>query len=292
MVAFAPTSARVHHGLNNFEPSTPQMQNWVMNNLPDEFEHMLRNVSPGIEFIDLTVPLREAAAAGTRIRVRTLLTAMRHAARSREIAELAVAYRKRGVGGFDIAGAEAGFPPTRHLDAFEYLRRENAHFTIHAGEAFGLPSIWEAIQWCGADRLGHGVRIVDDITTGADGIPVLGGLSAYLRDCPIPPEICPSPNIQPGAAGPVAALGVVAVLASFDRFGSKDEPAKQWRPPPHKWTVGWPAAVALASRHGTEQRAYPGRHCHGQCAPEGHAQRALGNRCATDDGGHGPKQGQ
>ena len=76
----------------------------------------------------------------------------------------------RGVVGFDIAGAEAGFPPTRHLDAFEYLQRENFHFTIHAGEAFGLPSIWEAIQWCGADRLGHGVRIVDDITVDDDGV--------------------------------------------------------------------------------------------------------------------------
>ena len=62
-----------------------------------------------------------------------------------------------------------GFPPTRHLDAFEYLQRENSHFTIHAGEAFGLPSIWEAIQWCGADRLGHGVRIIDDITVDDDG---------------------------------------------------------------------------------------------------------------------------
>jgi adenosine deaminase len=106
----------------------------------------------------------EAAAHGRRVRVGCLLTAMRHAARSREIAELAIRYRDVGVVGFDIAGAEAGFPPTRHLDAFEYLRRENAHFTIHAGEAFGLPSIWEALQWCGADRLGHGVRIVDDIT--------------------------------------------------------------------------------------------------------------------------------
>ena len=147
----------------------------------------------------------EAAAAGTPIRMRTLLTAMRHAARSREIAELAVTYRDREVGGFDIAGAEAGFPPTRHLDAFEYLRRENAHFTIHAGEAFGLPSIWEALQWCGADRLGHGVRIVDDITTGDDGVPVLGGLSAYVRDCRIPLEMCPSSNIQTGAADSVAA---------------------------------------------------------------------------------------
>jgi adenosine deaminase len=116
-----------------------------------------------------------------------------------------VAYRDRGVGGFDIAGAEAGFPPTRHLDAFEYLRRENAHFTIHAGEGFGLPSIWEALQWCGADRLGHGVRIVDDITTGADGIPTLGRLAAYVRDCRIPLEMCPSSNIQTGAADSVSA---------------------------------------------------------------------------------------
>ena len=142
-----------------------------------------------------------AAAAGHPIRVGTLLTAMRHAARSREIAELAVAYRDAGVVGFDIAGAEAGFPPTRHLDAFEYLRRENAHFTIHAGEAFGLPSIWEAIQWCGTDRLGHGVRIVDDVHVATDGSATLGRLAAYVRDKRIPLELCPSSNIQTGAAG-------------------------------------------------------------------------------------------
>ncbi|SIR36075.1 adenosine deaminase [Micromonospora avicenniae] len=141
----------------------------------------------------------EAAAAGKPIRVGTLLTAMRHAARSQEIAELAVRHRDAGVVGFDIAGAEAGFPPTRHLDAFEYLQRENFHFTIHAGEAFGLPSIWQAIQWCGADRLGHGVRIVDDISTeGPD--PVLGRLAAYVRDKRIPLELCPSSNVQTGAA--------------------------------------------------------------------------------------------
>ncbi|CAM5660473.1 Adenosine deaminase [Streptomyces fumanus] len=106
---------------------------------------------------------RRARGNGHRIRVGALLTAMRHAARALEIAELANRYRDRGVVGFDIAGAEAGYPPTRHLDAFEYLKRENNHFTIHAGEAFGLPSIWQALQWCGADRLGHGVRIIDDI---------------------------------------------------------------------------------------------------------------------------------
>ncbi|WP_433722243.1 adenosine deaminase [Actinoplanes sp. CA-051413] len=141
----------------------------------------------------------EAAAQGHHIRIGTLLTAMRHAARSQEIAELAVRYRDTGVVGFDIAGAEAGFPPTRHLDAFEYLQRENFHFTIHAGEAFGLPSIWQAIQWCGADRLGHGVRIVDDITGTS-----LGRLSSYVRDKRIPLELCPSSNVQTGAAPSIA----------------------------------------------------------------------------------------
>ncbi len=141
-----------------------------------------------------------AAAAGRHIRIGAIATAMRHAARSREIAELAVAYRDAGVVGFDIAGAEAGFPPSRHLDAFEYVRRENFHFTIHAGEAFGLPSIWEAIQWCGTDRLGHGVRIVDDIT--ADG--TLGRLAQYVRDKRIPLEMCPSSNVQTGAAPSIA----------------------------------------------------------------------------------------
>ncbi len=148
----------------------------------------------------------EAAAAesGTPIVVRTLLTAMRTAARSTEIAELVVHYRDEGVVGFDIAGAEEGFPPTRHLDAFEYLRRENAHFTIHAGEAFGLPSIWEAIQWCGAERLGHGVRIMDDISREPDGSVHLGRLASYVRDRRVPLEMCPSSNVQTGAAASIA----------------------------------------------------------------------------------------
>jgi len=155
------------------------------------------------------------AAAGGRIVVRQLLTAMRHKARSMEIAHLAVAWRERGVAGFDIAGAEAGFPPTRHLDAFEYLQRENAHFTIHAGEGFGLPSIWQAIQWCGADRLGHGVRIIDDITVAEDGTATLGGLAGYVRDKRIPLEMCPSSNVQTGAAASIAEhpIGLLKKLA-------------------------------------------------------------------------------
>ena len=142
--------------------------------------------------------------SGNGIVVKQLLTAMRHQARSREIAELAVRHRDDGVVGFDIAGAEAGYPPTRHLDAFEYLQRENAHFTIHAGEAFGLPSIWEALQWCGADRLGHGVRLIDDITVDDDGVAHLGRLAQYVRDKRIPLELCPHSNIQTGAAASIA----------------------------------------------------------------------------------------
>ncbi len=137
-----------------------------------------------------------AAADGHEIVVGQLLTAMRHADRGLEIAELVVDHRDRGVFGFDIAGAEDGFPPILHLEAFEYLRRENAHFTIHAGEAFGLPSIWQAIQRCGAERLGHGVRIVDDIDFDAPGGPRLGRLASYVRDRRIPLEMCPSSNLQ------------------------------------------------------------------------------------------------
>ena len=144
------------------------------------------------------------AAAGRPITVRLLVTAMRHAAVSREIAELAIRFRDKGVVGFDIAGAEAGNPPTRHLDAFEYMRDHNARFTIHAGEAFGLPSIHEAIAFCGADRLGHGVRIVDDIdVVEGDGIR-LGRLASILRDKRIPLELCPSSNVQTGAVKSIA----------------------------------------------------------------------------------------
>jgi adenosine deaminase len=155
------------------------------------------------EIVEAVLEGFRVGSAGRGIRVGVLLTALRHAARSFEIAELAIRFRDVGVVGFDIAGAEAGYPPTRHLDAFQYMQRENGHFTIHAGEGFGLPSIWEALQWCGADRLGHGVRIVDDITV-VNGSPVLGRLAAYVRDNRVPLEMCPSSNVQTGAATSVA----------------------------------------------------------------------------------------
>ncbi|WP_326820058.1 adenosine deaminase [Streptosporangium sp. NBC_01639] len=166
-----------------------------------------QHTSAGLSLEEVIEAVQEGFRTGSEgrgIRVGTLLTAMRHQARSMEIAELAVRYRDVGVVGFDIAGAEAGYPPTRHLDAFEYLQRENAHFTIHAGEAFGLPSIWQAIQWCGADRLGHGVRIIDDITVSGDGEAKLGRLAAYVRDKRIPLEMCPTSNLQTGAAASIA----------------------------------------------------------------------------------------
>lgn len=153
-------------------------------------------------------------ASGGRIVVRQLLTAMRQAAPSLEIAELAIRYRDHGVAGFDIAGPEAGYPPTRFLDAFDYVRQENGHATCHAGEAFGLPSIWEAVQWCGADRLGHGVRIIDDIAVAEDGTAKLGLLASYVRDKRIPLEMCPSSNLQTGAAPSIAEhpIGLLADL--------------------------------------------------------------------------------
>jgi adenosine deaminase len=150
----------------------------------------------------------------TGLTARVLLTAMRSAARSREIAELAVRYRDQGVAGFDIAGREAGHPPTRHLDAFQLMSRENGHFTIHAGEGFGLPSIWEALQWCNADRLGHGVRIVDDITVSVDGSVTLGKLAGYVRDTRVPLEMCPTSNVNTGVCASVAEhpIGLLAGL--------------------------------------------------------------------------------
>ncbi len=145
-----------------------------------------------------------AAAAGHPIVMRSLVTAMRQMARSVEVAEVAVRFRDQGVVGFDIAGPEAGYRPTRHLDAFEYVRRENFHITIHAGESFGLPSIWEALQYCGAERLGHGVRIVDDITVRDDGTVELGRLAAFVRDRRVPLEMCPTSNVHTAAAASIA----------------------------------------------------------------------------------------
>jgi adenosine deaminase len=152
--------------------------------MDEAIEAMLRGFRVGQQTRDMEIGL--------------IVTAMRQAANSKEVAEAALRHRDEGVVGFDIAGSEAGHPPTRHLDAFRTVSEQNFHITIHAGEAFGLPSIWEAVQLCGAERLGHGVRIVDDIKVADDGSVQLGRLASFIRDRRVPLEMCPTSNIHTG----------------------------------------------------------------------------------------------
>ena len=133
-----------------------------------------------------------------------LLTSMRHVQPTTRIAELALAYRDRGVVGFDLAGAEDGFPAERFLPACRLLKRAGFPYTIHAGEAAGVDSIRGAVQVCSANRIGHGVRIVDDIKTDADGTVRLGRLASHVRDSQLPLELCPSSNAQTGAVPSLA----------------------------------------------------------------------------------------
>ncbi len=129
-----------------------------------------------------------------------IICAMRNMDVSLEMAELAVDFRERGVVGFDLAGEEGGFPPKKHVEAFHYIQRQNFNITIHAGEGFGKESIWQAIQYCGAHRIGHGTRLIDDIAL-ADGKAVqLGDLAQYVLDKRIPLEICLLSNVHTGAA--------------------------------------------------------------------------------------------
>ncbi|MFJ4366346.1 adenosine deaminase [Streptomyces chartreusis] len=154
----------------------------------------------------LAAGMAKAAAAGTPVRVGTLLCGMRMFDRVREAADAAVTFRDAGVVGFDIAGAEAGFPAADHRDAFEHLRRESVPFTIHAGEADGLSSIHQALQICGAQRIGHGVRITDDIVDGK-----LGRLASWVRDRRVALEMCPTSNLQTGAATSIADHPITAL---------------------------------------------------------------------------------
>jgi len=129
-----------------------------------------------------------------------IICAMRNMDVSLEMAELAVDFRERGVLGFDLAGEEGGYPPKKHVAAFHYIQRQNFNITIHAGEGFGKESIWQAIQYCGAHRIGHGTRLIDDIAI-VDGRAVkLGDLAQYVLDKRIPLEICLLSNVHTGAA--------------------------------------------------------------------------------------------
>ncbi len=140
----------------------------------------------------------EQGTRGTGLTARLICSALRHLDQSLEVARAAVRWRDQGVVAFDIAGPEHGYPPDDHLPAFQYCQRQNFHITIHAGEAYGPRSIWKAIQFCGAERLGHGIRVMDDISMNADGGHTLGRLAHYLRDRRIPLEVCPTSNVNIG----------------------------------------------------------------------------------------------
>lgn len=144
-------------------------------------------------------------ARGQELEVRQLLTAMRQTEPTRRVAELALRYRDDGVAGFDIAGPEKGYPPSRFLGSFQLLRRHSAYYTIHAGEADGWESICEAVQVCGANRVGHGVAIIEDIQQDDAGGALLGDFAGYVLNEQIPLEMCPSSNVQTGTVASIEA---------------------------------------------------------------------------------------
>ncbi|THV40811.1 adenosine deaminase [Glycomyces buryatensis] len=159
--------------------------------------------------------IRKAKEAGHEIRIGTILCAMRHANRSAEIAKLAVAYRDKGVVGFDIAGGEIGNPPEKHLEAFNFLRKESMPFTIHAGEACGPDSIHRAVGICGANRIGHGVRLIENIDLSGDNVK-LSNLAHYIRDQGITLELAPSSNLQTGAGAETIGEHPISVFYALD----------------------------------------------------------------------------
>ncbi|MBF4561633.1 adenosine deaminase [Microbacterium sp. VKM Ac-2870] len=175
-------------------------------------EEAVEAVQEGIEEAEEAVD-----RSGRDIRVGQLITAMRHADRSLEIAQLAVAFRGRGAVGFDIAGAEDGFPASNHRGAFDYLASEFFPVTVHAGEAAGLDSIRSALLDGRALRLGHGVRIAEDLEVvqqkGDEVLVTFGDLARWVRDREIPLELSPSSNLQTGA---IAAWGTSLEDHPFD----------------------------------------------------------------------------
>lgn len=145
----------------------------------------------------------EVESKGGFIRTGQIVTAMRHANRALEIAELAVRHRTGGVVGFDIAGGEKGFLPSRHKVAFDFLAEQLFPVTVHAGEGDGIESIKDAIVSGRALRLGHGVRLIEDVmfsrSEGDTDLVILGEVAEWVHDRGITLELAPSSNLQTGA---------------------------------------------------------------------------------------------
>lgn len=186
------------------------------------------------EVVEAVIDGLERGARDFRVEWGLIICAMRDRTDSLEAAELAIRWRDRGVVGFDLAGGEAGHPPKKHLAAFQAIQRANFAITIHAGEAFGLESIWQALQWCGAHRLGHGTRLIEDIQTLPDGSLKLGTLSQYILDRRIPLEMCLLSNVHTGACASIEAhpfpmfhrAGFRVFLNTDDRLMSDTEMSK------------------------------------------------------------------
>ncbi len=193
------------------------------------------------EVVEAVVAGLERGRRATGVEWGLIICAMRDRNDSLEAAELAIRWRDRGVVGFDLAGGEAGYPPKKHLDAFQAIHRANFAITIHAGEAFGLESIWQALQWCGAHRLGHGTRLLDDIQRGeggdgdGKGAVKFGTLAQYILDRRIPLEMCLSSNVHTGACPSIAEHpfplfhreGFRVFLNTDDRLMSDTEMSKE-----------------------------------------------------------------
>lgn len=161
------------------------------------------HLEKGLHYDDVVSAVLEGLEKGKKdfgVGYGLILCGMRNMKKSLEIAELAVNYRNKGVVGFDLAGEEGGYPPKDHLDAFQFIQRENFNITIHAGEAFGKESIWQAIQFCGAHRIGHATRLLEDVIIDKNGeVVALGELAQYVLDKRLPLEICLLSNVHTGA---------------------------------------------------------------------------------------------
>ncbi len=190
------------------------------------------HTSKGLYLDDVVLAVLEGLEKGKQdfgVGYGLILCGMRNMKDTLEIAELAVNYRKQGVIGFDLAGEEGGYPPKKHIEAFQFIQRANFNITIHAGEAFGKESIWQAIQWCGAHRIGHGTHITEDLTFDEAGNFVgMGDLAQYILDKRIPIEVCLLSNVHTGAVdklenhpfGPLYKLNFRLTLNTDDRLMS------------------------------------------------------------------------
>src|SRR4051794_27746200 len=195
---------------------------------------------------------REAAAAGTPITVGTLLCAMRQNDRWDEVAGLVVRYREAGVAGFDLAGPEDGFPPDRIPSAIALLDRAGAHRTVHAGEAAGIASIRAALDGARAERLGHGVRIADEVADSGG----LGPVARRVRDEQVLLEVAPSSNVQTGAYPSLAAhpvdrlhrLGFTVTLNTDNRLMSGVSVSSEFADVATTFGWGWDDVETVTER--------------------------------------------